>query len=129
MNEIKSPQHNGVRKVLRLGGPIILLLGGLFTLVGLASFFIAMFTHSGPPVLFVCAFVGLPLMFIGTVMCLFGFIGSFARYLAAEQAPVAKDTINYLAEGTQDAVRTMARAAAQGVTEGIQDGQKPKEGE
>ena len=46
-------------------------------------------------------------------------MGAFSRYIAAEQAPVAKDTINYLAEGTQDAVRTTARAVAQGVAEGI----------
>ena len=56
-------------------------------------------------------------------MCMFGFMGALARYVSAEQAPVAKDTINYLAEGTQDAVRTVARAAAQGVNEGMQSGQ------
>ena len=33
------------------------------------------------------------------------------------------NAINCLAEGTQDAVRTTARAAAQGVAEGIQSGQ------
>ena len=59
------------------------------------------------------------------MMCLFGFVGAFARYMAAEQAPVAKDTVNYMAENTQDAVRTVARVAAQGVTEGIQRGQGP----
>ena len=58
-------------------------------------------------------------------MCLFGFVGAFARYVAAEQAPVARDTVNYMAENTQDAVRTVARAAAQGVTESIQRGQAP----
>ncbi len=120
MNDIKSPQHNTVKKVLRVGGPIILAVGVLFTLVGMGSFFVCMATHSGPPVLFVCAFIGLPLMFVGSAMCMFGYVGTFSRYMAAEQASVAKDTINYLAEGTQDAVRTTARAAAQGVAEGLQ---------
>ena len=119
MNDIKSPEHNTVKKVLRIGGPIILLLGLLFTLVGVGSFFVCMVTQSGPPVLFVCAFIGLPLMFVGGAMCMFGYVGAFSRYMAAEQAPVAKDTINYLAEGTQDAVRTTTRAAAQGVAEGL----------
>ena len=123
MNDIKSPEHNAVRKVLRIGGPIILAVGLVLTLVGVASFFVCMVTHSGPPVLFVCAFIGLPLMFVGSAMCMFGYVGAFSRYIAAEQAPVAKDTINSLAEGTQDAVRTTARAAAQGVAEGIQSGQ------
>ncbi len=125
MNAIQSPRHNGVRRFLRIGGPIILAVGGLFALVGVGSFFVAMINHSGPPALFFCAFIGLPLMFIGGAMCLFGFVGAFARYVAAEQAPVAKDTVNYMAANTQDAVRTVARAAAQGVTEGIQRGQTP----
>lgn len=120
MNEIKSPRHNSAKRFLRIGGPVILAVGGLFTLVGMGSFFVSIFTHSGPPVLFVCCFIGFPLMFLGGAMCLFGFVGAFSRYIAAEQAPVAKDTINYMADGTQDAVRTVARAAAQGVTEGIQ---------
>ena len=125
MNSIQSPRHNGVRRFLRIGGPIVLAVGGCFALIGVGSFFVAMVSHSGPPVLFFCAFIGLPLMFVGGAMCLFGFVGAFARYLAAEQAPVAKDTVNYVAENTQEAVRTMARAAAQGVTEGIQRGQPP----
>jgi hypothetical protein len=123
MNNIKSSRHDGVRKFLRIGGPLILAIGGLFALVGFGSFFIAMFSHSGPPMLFFCAFIGLPLMFVGSTMCLFGFVGAFSRYIAAEQAPVAKDAINYMADGTQEAVRTVARAAAQGVTEGVQRGQ------
>jgi hypothetical protein len=127
MNDIKSPRHHGVRRFLRIGGPVVLGVGGLFTLVGVGSFFVAVVRHSGPPALFVCAFVGLPLLFLGGVMCLFGFLGAFSRYVAAEQAPVARDTVNYLAEGTQDAVKTVARAAAQGVAEGIQSAPKPKD--
>ena len=123
MNDIKSPRHNGVRRFLRIGGPLVLAVGGLFALVGFGSFFVSMASHSGPPVLFFCAFIGLPLMFVGSVMCMFGFVGAFSRYIAAEQAPVAKDTINYMADGTQEAVRTVARAAAQGVTEGVQRAQ------
>jgi hypothetical protein len=123
MQNLESPKHRGVRKFLRTAGPLTLAAGGLLTLAGLGSFFLAMFTHSGPPVLFVCAFAGMPLMFLGIVMCMFGFMGSLARFVATEQAPVAKDTINYMAEGTQDAVRTVARAAAQGVAEGMQGGQ------
>jgi hypothetical protein len=72
---------------------------------------------------FFCAFIGLPLMCVGSAMCMFGFVGAFARYIAAEQAPVAKDTLNYMADGTQEAVKTVARAAAQGVAEGVQRAQ------
>ena len=123
MQKLESPKHSGVRKFLRTAGPLALAAGALLVVVGFGSFFLSMVSHSGPPVLFVCAFIGMPLLFIGTVMCMFGFMGALARYVSAEQAPVAKDTINYMAEGTQDAVRTVARAAAQGVNEGMQSGQ------
>ena len=80
--------------------------------------------------MFFCALLGMRMLFTDTVMCMFGFMGAVSRYVAAEQAPVAKDTINYMADGTQDAVRTVARAAAKGVQEGLQGGDvsasKPK---
>ena len=48
---------------------------------------------------------------------MFGFMGAVARYSAAEQMPVTTDAINDLAEGTQSAVKTVARAVAEGVDE------------
>ena len=39
-------------------------------------------------------FTRLPSLFAGAAMCMFGFIGAFSRYVAAEQSPVAKDTFN-----------------------------------
>jgi len=121
MNPIQSPKHDGVRRFLRIAGPVTVAIGAVFTLIGVGSLIVASARHSGPPVLFFCAFIGLPLLFAGTVMCMIGFLGAMARYVAAEQAPVAKDTINYMADGTQEAVRTVARAAAQGVAEGIRN--------
>jgi len=126
-NQIKSAGHDGLRRLLRVAGPIVLVLGGILALVGVVSFFVAASRHTGPPALFFCAFIGLPLIFVGTVMCMFGYMGALARYVAAEQAPVARDTINYMAEGTQDAVKTVARAAAQGVAEGLQNPAQPEQ--
>jgi hypothetical protein len=54
-------------------------------------------------------------------MCMFGFLGAVARYTAAEQVPVATDAINEMAEGTQGAVKTVARAVAEGVNEASKD--------
>jgi len=97
-------------------GPVVASVGLIFLIIGLASFFSA-FGGGDPPRLFWCAFVGIPLLFIGGVMSLFGFMGAVARYTAAEQVPVASDAINDLAEGTQGAVKTVARAVAEGVKE------------
>lgn len=61
------------------------------------------------------------MLFVGVVMCMFGFMGAVARYTAAEQVPVATDAISDLAEGTQGPVKTVARAVAEGLKEGPTD--------
>ena len=114
-----SPQHLKVRRALRIIGPVILVVGLLFTATGFISFLVAMGSHSGPPKLFWCSFVGLPLMFVGAALSMFAFMGAVARYAAAEQAPVAADTFNYVAEHTQSGVKTVAKTITQGVVEGM----------
>jgi hypothetical protein len=116
MSKLQSPEHKGTRNFLRIGGLLALAVGLVFVSIGMGSFFSA-FGGDGPPRLFWCCFVGMPLLFFGTTMCMFGFMGAVARYAAAEQVPVATDAINDLAEGTQDAVKTVARSVAEGVKE------------
>ena len=120
MSKLQTPSHKGMRSFLRVGGLLVAAVGLLFTIIGMVSFFSA-FGGGGPPSLFWCCFVGLPLLFVGGVMCMFGFMGAVARYAAAEQVPVATDAISDLAEGTQGAVKTVVRAAAEGVKEGLAD--------
>ena len=116
MSKLQTPKHKGTRSFLRITGLVVASVGLIFLIIGMASFFSA-FGGGGSPRLFWCCFVGMPLLFVGGVMCVFGFRGSVARYTAAEQVPVATDAINDLAEGTQGAVKTVARAAAEGVKE------------
>jgi protein-S-isoprenylcysteine O-methyltransferase Ste14 len=120
MSKLQTPKHKGTRSFLRVAGPLVAAVGLVFLIVGMASFFSA-FGGSGSPRLFWCCFVGLPLLFVGGAMCMFGFVGAVARYTAAEQVPVATDAINDLAEGTQGAVKTVARAVAEGVKEAQTD--------
>jgi len=116
MNALQTPKHRLVRTFLRVAGPVTFLVGLLFTIIGMASFFSAFAGHE-PPRFFWCCFLGMPLLFAGSVMCMFGFLGALAGYTAAEQVPVATDAINEVAEGTKGAVKTVARAAAEGVME------------
>jgi hypothetical protein len=88
--------------------------GAIFTIVGIGNLF-ASIGNFGPPRYFWCAFIGMPLMFVGGVICRFAFLGAVSRYMADEVAPVGKDVINYMAEGTQDAVRTVAAAVGEGL--------------
>lgn len=104
--------HTKTRKILCTVGPILVVLGLLLIVLGIAGIFLV------GPVCIVLAFVGMPVLFAGSAMSMFGFVGRMARYQAQEVAPVAKDTFNYMAHGTSDGVRTMASALGQGLREG-----------
>ncbi len=111
-----NPGHESARTLLRIAGPVVLAIGGIFMLVGLGSFFSA-FGGGGPPRLFWCCFVGMPLIAVGMAMTNFGFMGAIIRYQAGEVAPVGKDTFNYMADGTKEGVRAMATAIGAGLHE------------
>ncbi len=121
MSKLQTPKHQGTRSFLRVAGPFVAVVGFVFLIIGMVSFFSA-FGGTGSPRLFWCCFVGMPLLFVGGVMSMFGFMGAVARYTAAEQVPVATYAINDLAEGTQGAVKTVARAVSEGVKEGQAEG-------
>lgn len=111
-------KHESKRRVLRTAGLAVLALGGLCMLIAFVDFFTA-FGGYGPPRFFWLFFVGAPLLFVGGVMTSMGFMGAMARYQAGEAAPVMKDTFNYMAEGTQDGVKTVASAVSAGLREGL----------
>ena len=113
-SDLISPNHRSARTILRVGGPLLLAMGLLLVVIGLASFFASMGSFE-PPRYFWCGFVGMPLMFVGTVMTMFGYFGAFQRYVAGESAPVAKDVVNYMGENTQPGVRAFTKAATEGV--------------
>lgn len=116
MSPNHSPRNAVIRTVLRVGGPILLILGLLLIAIGLGSFFSA-FGSFDRPRLFWCAFLGMPVLFIGIVMCKFGYMGDVLRYFAEEASPVVKDTANYLGENTQPGVKAVAKAVAEGILE------------
>jgi hypothetical protein len=124
-NQLQSAQQLNIRTVLRVGGPVIAGVGMLFMIVGFGSFF-ASFGSFEPPRFFWCAFVGMPLLFVGIVMCMFGYMGAFQRYVAGESAPVAKDVVNYMGENIQPGAKAVAKAVTEGFIEAQQEQrQKP----
>lgn len=129
MNEdkLQTPQHARVRRTLRGVGLAVLALGGLLTLIGVGSFFASFGSFEiEPPRYFWCAFLGMPLLFIGGAMTMFGFLGAMNRYVAGESAPVAKDVVNYMGENVQPGVKSIARAVTEGIKEGLSEGQNLK---
>src|ERR1017187_3159148 len=121
LKQLQQPAQNSIRTALRIAGPVIFLVGLLCAIIAVVSLFASAGSFESPHY-FWLGFVGLPLMFVGGVLCQFGFMGAVARFVAGESAPVAADTVNYLAEETKGGVETVAKAAAKGVVEGIDAG-------
>ena len=121
LKRLQEPAQNSIRTLLRIAGPVIFLAGLVCTIIGTISFFVS-FGSFGMPHYFWLAFIGMPLMFVGVVLCQFGFFGAVARFIAGEVAPVAADSVNYMAEETKGGVETVAKAAAKVVVEGIDAG-------
>ncbi len=112
-----DPRHAEIRDALRVVGPAVVILGLIFTAIGIGSSFSAFGTFQ-PPRYFWCVFIGFPLIFAGIVICIFAFMGAVTRYMADEGAPVGKDVVNYMAEETKDAVRDVAAAVGEGLRAG-----------
>jgi hypothetical protein len=121
-NRLQSRHHTTVRAILRVGGPILVLVGLIFMIIGAISFF-ASFGDFESPRYFWCMFAGMPILFVGLVLCKFGYMGVILRYWAGEAAPVAKDTFNYVADGAQPGLRAIGKS----VTEGVVEGQKTRD--
>ena len=118
MEEEKIDQgHGGLRNIFRVLGPVVLLVGLLFVVIGMVSFF-STFRTFEPPRYFWCVFLGGPIIVVGLILCKFGYMGKVARYVAGEIAPVGKDTFNYMANGTKDGVKAVASAIGEGLAAG-----------
>lgn len=93
-------EQSTVRTALRIGGPIILGLGLLLTVVAFASFFAAVDEpFGGPPRDFGLGFIGLPLIAIGGAMVKFAYLGPASRYVAGEVTPTIRDALGALGIG------------------------------
>jgi hypothetical protein len=113
-----TPGHVRVRNRLRFFGPIIFGFGLLLTIISAASI-IADSGSFTPDHYGWLGFVGLPLMFVGGVCSMYGYMGAMTRYAMSEGAPPMKDTFNYLADGTQEGMTKTGRALASGIREGL----------
>lgn len=117
MDKLNDPRHEEIRSALRVVGPAVAGVGLIFLIIGVGNFLLAFGGHE-PPRLFWCAFVGAPLLAVGSAISKFAYFGAVARYLASEAAPVGKDVANYMVDGTRDSIRDVATAIGQGFAAG-----------
>jgi RNA polymerase subunit RPABC4/transcription elongation factor Spt4 len=119
-----DPQHSDTRDFLRVLGPLVAGVGLIFTIIGIGSFFSSFGSFGpgnfGPPRYFWCLFIGMPLLAVGGSICKFAFMGAVTRYIADEVAPVGKDVVNYMVDGTKDSIRDVTVAVSEGISEGVQ---------
>jgi membrane protease subunit (stomatin/prohibitin family) len=107
--------HVQFRNLLRLIGPLMMGVGGLFVLIGMVSFFSGFASpHLGPPKFFWCAFIGMPMVAFGLMITRFAFLGAGLRYMANEAAPVGKDVTNYMVEETKETMVAAANTMVEG---------------
>jgi RNA polymerase subunit RPABC4/transcription elongation factor Spt4 len=115
--------HSKIREILRITGPMMLIIGGLCIAIALFDVIRVIVTDSfDPPKLAALFFIGGPLLVAGFGVTSFAFMGAVVRYQAAEAAPVAKDTFNYMADGTQEGIKTVVKAVGEGLASGFAAG-------
>lgn len=104
-----------IRDIFQIIGPIILCLGAIFVIMGVMDAIGSDGRHgrSWWP------FVGLPLLFVGAVITVNGFMGVMARFHASQIAPLGKDVTNYMVDGTKGSIKTIGSALGAGLAEGM----------
>jgi hypothetical protein len=106
-----DPTHLKTRSILRTFGPVIFGVGLLCAIISAVN----LFTADGEPKLFWLGFIGLPLMFVGGVMSMFGWQAALLKYQAREAGPVAGQSFNYLAGETREGIRDVVAAVGEGL--------------
>jgi hypothetical protein len=98
------PDQHGWRDFFRVGGWIALGLGVILTGIAVIGFFSAFGSIGapapfGPPPNFWMAFLGVPLIAVGSAMLKAGYIGPAVRYVSGEVTPPLRDALGQLGIG------------------------------
>lgn len=101
-----DPKHNEKKLKLRRIGIALLIVGGIFSAIGLIDFFAA-FGGMGMPTMFWCLFIGFPLLGFGGMLLKVSYIRETAQYFKDESVPVTKDLYRDLKPELKDFVNTL----------------------
>ena len=95
--------HENKKKKIKTVGLVLVIVGGIFTAIGLISFFSA-FAGNGFPSLFWCCFVGMPLLGFGGTLLSVGYRRETMKYMKDEGMPIYKETYQDLKPEVEDFV-------------------------
>lgn len=99
---VVNKDYSKFTKVLRIIGIILIITGITLSVIAVSN----MMSHSN---LFFLGFIGLPLIFVGLVCTMFGFMKKFNSFTASQVAPVQKDVANYMLDGTREEMGKTAK--------------------
>lgn len=95
--------HKKIKIILRIIGFICLPVGIILLLCGTIPFF------NGYTSTFNLNFIALPLIFVGGVCLMWGFMREMNKYVSDESVPVATDAANKVISGTREEVAKTAQ--------------------
>lgn len=104
----KERKHRKIKLAFKILGPVILVAGVVFAIIGFADLASSMKEMSGMPSKFWCFFVGFPLIAVGGALTTMGFRRELASYAMRESAPVFNDAGQIIKPGVSaiaDAVK------------------------
>ena len=107
---MEMKDYSKTKKTFRTLGFIILPIGLVLSIIGFIDFFMS-FNSMTQPKLFFCLFMGLPLTSIGIIFLILGFMKELNSFAASQSAPVHKDVINYMLDGTREEVNKTINAS------------------
>ena len=107
---MEMKDYSKTKKTFRTLGFIILPIGLVLSIIGFIDFFMS-FNSMTQPKLFFCLFIGLPLTSIGIIFLILGFMKELNSFAASQSAPVHKDVINYMLDGTREEVNKTINAS------------------
>ena len=107
---MEMKDYSKTKKTFRTLGFIILQKGLVLSIIGFIDFFMS-FNSMTQPKLFFCLFIGLPLTSIGIIFLILGFMKELNSFAASQSAPVHKDVINYMLDGTREEVNKTINAS------------------
>lgn len=114
MNPNEHRTHETVKTVLKFVGILLLVCGGILTVIGFSDFFRSL-SDFGFPRKFWMLMLGLPMMAIGGMLTMFGFRREIGRYMKNETTPV----LNEMSEELRPGVQNIASAVREGMAEGV----------
>ena len=107
---MKMKDYSKTKKTFRTLGFIILPIGLVLSIIGFVDFIMS-FNSMTQPTLFFCLFIGLPMTSIGIIFIILGFMKELNSFAASQSAPVHKDVINYMLDGTREEVNKTINAS------------------